>query len=109
MSQKTREKYGIRLPVVDSVSRGTGLTAAARGEFVREVEAPAPAAPPPGAVWNNIRRLWMVDGVACDPQPPAPVGAGGGLTSANPFSGHAVMVQPSPRPADVPPAVKVTA
>lgn len=37
---------------------------------------PAPAAPPAGAVWNGIRRLWMVDGVACDPQPPAPLRSG---------------------------------
>ena len=65
MSQKTREKYGIRLPVMVDAGRGTGLTAAARGEFAREVEAAAP-------VWNGLRRLWMVDGVAVDPQPAAP-------------------------------------
>ena len=65
MSQKTREKYGIRLPVMVDVGRGTGLTAAARGEFAREAEAAAP-------VWNGLRRLWMVDGVAVDPQPAAP-------------------------------------
>lgn len=65
MSQKTREKYGIRLPVMVDVGRGTGLTAAARGEFAREAEAAAP-------VWNGLRRLWMVDGVAVAPQPAAP-------------------------------------
>lgn len=55
MSQKTREKYG--LPPL-------------------RVSAPAPAAPPVGAVWNNISRLWMVATdagmVPCDPQPAAP-------------------------------------
>lgn len=91
-------------------SRGTGLTAAARGEFVREVEAAsAPAAPPPsGAVWNNIRRLWMVDGVAVDPQPAAPVGmaeirAGGRTIGFLEFAPSDVTVE------RVPPAVKVTA
>lgn len=94
MSQKTREKYGIRLPVVDSSSRAAS--------------APAPAAPPPGAVWNNIRRLWMVDGVACDPQPAAPVGmaeirAGGRTIGFLEFAPSDVTVE------RVPPAVKVTA
>lgn len=27
--------------------------------------------PPPGAVWNGLRRLWLLDGVPLDPQPPA--------------------------------------
>lgn len=70
MSQKTREKYGIRLPVISEVSRGTGLTAAARDKFAHEVEAAAP-------VWNNISRRWFVQTdagmVPCDPQPDAPV------------------------------------
>lgn len=92
MSQKTREKYGIRLPVMVDVGRGTGLTAAARGEFAREAEAAAP-------VWNGLRRLWMVDGVAVDPQPaapPAPV---------------AVLEMPlgARGPVPAPPAVKVSA
>lgn len=82
MSQKTREKYGIRLPVMVDVGRGTGLTAAARSEFACEVEVAAsahkfdsfmiPAARKPEPVWNGLRRLWMVDGVAVDPQPVAP-------------------------------------
>ena len=33
---------------------------------LREAEAAAP-------VWNGLRRLWMVDGVAVAPQPAAPV------------------------------------
>ena len=53
------------------MGRGTGLTAAARGEFAREVEAAAPVFVAP--VWNGLRRLWMVDGVAVAPQPAAPV------------------------------------
>lgn len=28
--------------------------------------------PPPGATWNNIRRLWLVAGQPLDPQPPPP-------------------------------------
>lgn len=99
MSQKTREKYGIRLPVmVEQSSRGTGLTAASRGEFVREVGAatPAPAAPPAGAMWNGLRRLWMVDGVAVDPQPAAPPAP------------LAVQMVPGARgPVPAPPSVKV--
>ena len=27
---------------------------------------------PEGATWNNLRRLWMLDGVPVDPQPAAP-------------------------------------
>lgn len=37
--------------------------------------APLPVYAPPvpqGATWNGLRRLWMVDGVAVDPQPAAP-------------------------------------
>ena len=69
---------------------------------------PAPAAPPAGAVWNGIRRLWMVDGVACDPQPPAPL-----VASAQNFATIAIHKRgdmPAPLPAGtvpVLPAVKV--
>ena len=71
MSQKTREKYGIRLPVmvdvaaVPAVIEGHGFDKGARVDAVVY-------APPPAAVWNGLRRLWMVDGVAVDPQPAAP-------------------------------------
>jgi hypothetical protein len=51
--------------------------------------------PPEGAVWNNLRRLWMLDGEPVDPQSPAPGGAGGGLTNRNPFTAAAVHVPPS--------------
>jgi hypothetical protein len=51
MSQKTRERY----------------------ETGRKVEAAAvPAVVQVAPVWNGLRRLWMVDGVAVDPQPAAP-------------------------------------
>lgn len=51
MSQKTRERY----------------------EAGRKVEAAAvPAVVQVAPVWNGLRRLWMVDGVAVDPQPAAP-------------------------------------
>lgn len=104
MSQKTREKYGIRLPVISEVSRGTGLTAAARNEFAREVEA---AAPPAGAVWNNISRKWFVQTgagmVPCDPQPPAPsLGLKVETVIGSPAFEAALR-------GDVPPAVKVSA
>jgi hypothetical protein len=87
-----------------------------RGELQKGIEpftpvttsAPAPAAPSPGAVWNNIRRLWMVDGVAVDPQPAAPVGmaeirAGGRTIGFLEFAPSDVTVE------RVPPAVKVSA
>ncbi len=51
--------------------------------------------PPEGATWNNLRRLWMFDGVPVDPQPTPPGGAGGGLTDRNPFTAAAVAVPPS--------------
>ena len=38
---------------------------------------PLPVYAPPvphGATWNGLRRLWMVDGVAVDPQPAEPRG-----------------------------------
>jgi hypothetical protein len=96
MSQKTREKYGIRLPVMVDVGRGTGLTAAARGEFAREAEAAAP-------VWNGLRRLWMVDGVAVAPQPAPPIEISrGDMTDAEMRArGRAL--------AALPPSVKVSA
>ena len=50
---------------------------------------------PEGATWNNLRRLWMLDGVPVDPQPAPPGGAGGGLTNRNPFTTAAVAVPPS--------------
>ena len=89
MSKATREKFG--LPPL-------------------HVSAPAPAAPaapPVGAVWNGIRRLWMVDGVAVDPQPP-------------PLSKMAQVIDPAAtvvlhvdgarhRLEAIPPAVKVSA
>lgn len=49
----------------------------------------------PDPVWNNLRRLWMLDGVPLDPQPAPPGGAGGGLTNRNPFTAAAVHVPPS--------------
>jgi hypothetical protein len=103
MSQKTREKYGIRLPVMVDVGRGTGLTAAARSEFACEVEAAAPVAP----VWNNISRLWFVQTgagmVPCDPQPAPPVEIlRGDMTDAEMRArGRAL--------ASLPPSVKVSA
>lgn len=86
MSKATRAKFGL-LPL--------------------HVSAPAPAAPPVGAVWNGIRRLWMVDGVAVDPQPP-------------PLSKMAQVIDPAAtvvlhvdgarhRLEAIPPAVKVSA
>lgn len=103
MSQKTREKYGIRLPVMVDVGRGTGLTAAARSEFACEVEAAAPVAP----VWNNISRKWFVQTgagmVPCDPQPPAPsLGLKVETVIGSPAFEAALR-------GDVPPAVKVSA
>lgn len=71
MSQKTREKYGIRLPVMVDVAaapaviEGHGFGKDARVDSIVY-------APPPAAAWNGLRRLWMVDGVAVDPQPAAP-------------------------------------
>lgn len=62
MSQKTREKYGIRLPALVDV-------AAPAHKFDSFM---IPAARKPEPVWNGLRRLWMVDGVAVDPQPAAP-------------------------------------
>lgn len=48
-----------------------------REKFVSPSAQPAkPVEVPPGAAWNGIRRLWMVDGVACDPQPAAPLRSG---------------------------------
>ena len=52
MSQKTRERY----------------------EAGRKVEAAAvPAVVQVAPVWNGLRRLWMVDGVAVAPQPAPPI------------------------------------
>ncbi len=60
--------------------------------------------PPVDAVWNNIRRLWMADGVAVDPQPAPPIEISrGDMTDAELRAlGRALA-------SHVPPAVKVTA
>jgi len=103
MSQKTREKYGIRLPVMVDVGRNTDLTAVARDEAAREVEASAP-------VWNNISRLWFVQTgagmVPCDPQPAAPSLriADAETPWASGFNGPRAIVLGT-----VPPSVKVSA
>lgn len=66
----------------------------------------APAAPPAVAVWNGIRRLWMIDGVAVEPQPPAPSVriADAETPWASGFNGPRAVVL-----GVVPPAVKVSA
>ena len=93
MSQKTREKYGIRLPVVVD-------TAAPAHKFDSFM---IPAARKPEPVWNGLRRLWMVDGVAVDPQPAPPIDIlRGDMTDAEMRArGRAL--------AALPPSVKVSA
>ncbi len=82
MSQKTRERY----------------------EAGRKVEAAAvPAVVQVAPVWNGLRRLWMVDGVAVAPQPAPPIEISrGDMTDAEMRArGRAL--------AALPPSVKVSA
>jgi hypothetical protein len=70
-----------------------------RPQILGRIIATAPAAmPPAGAVWNGIRRAWLVPGpagvlVVADPQPPPPERS---FTTGAPA-------------ADVPPSVKISA
>lgn len=81
MSKHTREKFGSP-PLNVSKSK--------------------PIEPPAGAVWNGIRRLWMIDGVAVEPQPPAP-----GAMIADPSNYATITIRKTSAADVVPPAVKV--
>lgn len=98
MSKATREKFG--LPPLGAPRPAAAITIEGHGHDKGARVDAVVIAPPAGAVWNGIRRLWMVDGVAVEPQPAPPVD---GVPLV--FFAH----QAEHIGAAVPPAVKVSA
>jgi hypothetical protein len=98
----TYERATLGGMTVPPVSDAPTLTGRPLGPITFTLDAepvyPRAAVPPSGAVWNGIRRAWLVPGpdgalVVADPQPPPPERS---FTTGKPA-------------ADVPPSVKISA
>lgn len=97
MSKATREKFG--LPPLGAPRPAAAITIEGHGHDKGARVDAVVIAPPAGAVWNGIRRLWMVDGVAVEPQPAPPLVVSFSLDSGRHYGPAAAL----------PPAVKVSA